>query len=93
MNQQSLVAADHALGLRLDDVVCFEDFGLTGVDADLLENGQKALAECVHLLLGVPDLADFEIAVACAGRERCSPSHPGSLVLHRQELQDARRTR
>jgi hypothetical protein len=47
----------------VDDVVDLKDFGLTGIDPQLAQDRRKPCPECVQLLLGVPNLADPEVAV------------------------------
>src|SRR4051812_4075000 len=49
--------------LRLDHVMNLEYFGLAGVDTDLGQDRPQLLTERVEVLLRIPDLADFEIAV------------------------------
>jgi hypothetical protein len=52
-----------AIVLALDDVVDLEHLGLTGLDPNVFQHRHEALAERVELLLRVPDLTDFELAV------------------------------
>ena len=49
--------------LALDDVVNLHPLWLAGFDSDLGENRHQLLAECVELLLGVPDLTDVKVAI------------------------------
>ena len=69
-------------GLGLDDVVDGQHFSLTGVDPDLFQDRTEARAKRFHVFLGIPDLADLQVALGAEAKfvvQSLSREDPGLI--------------